>query len=157
MEVTAAASIEIAKPIDSVFDYAVTSENIPRVFVGYGPIPAVVSATVRGDGVMREGATRTIENSDGSVIDEAIIAFVRPTRQAYRLPGGFKKPFSFLVRSAEGNWAFSSTPSGGTRIDWDFRFELTSPIAQPFGWLLMRLFFQKAMVRCLERLKDQVS
>ncbi|MBI3070611.1 MAG: SRPBCC family protein [Deltaproteobacteria bacterium] len=156
MDVTAAASIEIGKPIETVFDYAVTSENIPRIFVGYGPIPAVVSATVRGDGILREGATRTIENSDGSVIDEAITALVRPTRQAYRLPGGFKKPFSFIVRSAEGNWVFSQT-STGTRVDWSFRFELTSPIARPFGWLLMRLFFQKAMERCLARLKDQVS
>ena len=127
--------------------------NLPKVFRGFGPIPAIIKAEMVDGGEMREGGVRRIENSDGSVIDEEIITFNKTGRQTYRLVRGFKFPISLLIESGGGDWKFTATAKG-TRIDWEFYFMLTSGLFYPVGLLLVQVFMQTAMQQCLDNIQE---
>lgn len=149
MKLTARASVEIPKPVDQVFDFATSCEGFPRFIWAFGPIPGITRAEMVGGQAPKAGAERHIYTSDGNVVEEELLAYDRPSRHRYRWlkPPAF--PFSLLVRTAEGDWRFTET-SGGTRIDWDYSFELTSafvlPFAPPFMFLFRR-FMQRALLR----------
>lgn len=150
------ALVEIAASPEAVFDFVTSLSNLPKVFRGFGPIPAIAKAEMADGGEMREGAVRRIENSDGSVIDEEMIAFKKPERQTYRLLRGFKFPISLLIESGGGDWKFTATPKG-TRIDWEFYFMLTSPVFYPVGFLLVQVFMQTAMQQCLDNIQESLA
>lgn len=152
MQVYTGVSQEIKASPERVFELATAIATLPKVFKGYGPIPAIVDAEIVGGGEIREGAIRRVKNSDGSVIDEEIICLKRPEKQVYRLLRGFKPPFSLLVRSGGGDWTFS-TFDGGTSITWKFYFELTSFLAYPLMALIMKRYFRQALQDCLYQIK----
>lgn len=156
MKVQSQASIEIKASPEQVFDFATAVSTLPKVFKGYGVIPGIRSAEIVGGGEMREGAIRRVTNSDSSAIDEEIIQLTRPTKQVYKLIGGFKPPFSYLVRYGGGDWTF--TPSNdSTIVNWKFYFELTSALAYPLMALIMSSQFQKAQQLCLAEIKKSVE
>jgi uncharacterized protein YndB with AHSA1/START domain len=143
-------------PPETVFEAAVDAQRLPRTFVGAGPIPAVRHAELITPGPLRAGSVRRIQNSDGSVIDEQIVSLEIPSRHQYRLPGGFAFPFNLLVREAESTWLFAPA-EGGTRVDWTYRFTLTTPLVAPLVLPIVKLFFARAMTLCLTRLGEEAA
>ena len=105
---------------EAVFVLSADPQRFPSTFRGYGPIPAIRTITPHAPPAV--GATRTLENSDGSRPHERITAFDPPLRHAYVL-SGIAAPFSWLVRAGHADW----------------------PIAAP----LLHGFFRPAMQRCL--------
>lgn len=77
--------------------------------------------------------------TDGTVLEEVILAYEPPTKHSYRWEGGAKFPFSLLVRSGTGTWHFTEA-EGGTQIVWSYTFELTSPLAYPFALPIVHFF-----------------
>lgn len=152
MELAARSTRYISRRPSQVFAAATDVANLPRTFVGAGPIPAVREAELITPGPLRSGSVRRIKNSDGSVIDEQVLALEAPSRHDYRLPGGFSFPFSLLVREAESRWRFSEAEGGGTTVDWTYRFTLTTPLVAPLVLPLIKVFFARAMRNCLTRL-----
>ncbi|MFB2977764.1 SRPBCC family protein [Microseira sp. BLCC-F43] len=156
MKVQSQASIEIKASPEQVFDFATAVSSLPKVFKGYGVIPAIRSAEIVGGGEMRSGVIRRVTNYDNSVIDEEIIKLTRPTKQTYKIVSGFKPPFSYLVRSGGGDWTL--TPSNdSTIVTWKFYFEVTSVLAYPIVALIMSAQFQKAQQSCLAEIKKYVE
>lgn len=156
MKVQAQASVEIGALPEKVFDFATEVSTLPKVFKGYGAIPAILSAEIVNGGEMRVGAIRRVTNSDTSVIEEEIIQLRRPVKHSYKLIGGFKPPFSFLIRSGGGDWTLMPF-NGSTIVIWKFYFELTSIFAYPLMAFMMSAFFQKAQQRCLNEIKKYVE
>lgn len=156
MKVQSQASIEIKALPAQVFDFATAVSTLPKVFKGYGVIPAISSAEIVGGGEMREGAIRRVTNSDNSVIDEEIIQLTRPNKQVYKLTSGFKPPLSYLIRYGGGDWTFTLS-NDATIVTWKFYFELTSVLAYPIMALIMSAQFQKAQQRCLAEIKKYVE
>src|SRR4051812_11711311 len=109
-----------------VFDHAIMDVNVLAKTVDrIGPLPGVARAVVVGGDSLAVGSNRRVQLTDGSVLNEEIIALDPPSRMAYRQMTGFGFPFSMLVRGAEGQYIL--TPSGkGTALAWDVRFDLTS-------------------------------
>lgn len=142
----------IAAPIERVFDVATSLATPPKVFKGFGPIPAILKAEMIDGGEMREGAIRRVTNADGSVIDEEILTLIKPQIQAYKLIRGFIPPVSYLIVSGDSEWKFTPTTTG-TQITWNFCFQLTSPLVYPPMLLIMKVFFKTALKRCLGELK----
>lgn len=155
MDLAIQESVTIAAPPERVFDFITAPEAVARTFHGHGPIPAATRSEVVDGGVLRVGAIRRVTNSDGSVIDEEIVALDRPARQGYRLLGGFKRPAAWLIRGARGEWRLDAA-NGGTRVAWTFTFELRGPLAWPFG-ALMRRPFRRAMQKALAETRRQVE
>ena len=60
-----------------------------------------------------------------------------------------------IIRGAEADWRLSASGQG-TRIDWDYAFELSSPLVAPLGWLVLRLF-ERFMQRGLVEVQKAVA
>lgn len=142
MEVRIEARVEIARPVEEVFDFVTTPSSVAATFRGHGPIPGTRSSEIVGGGPMKVGSIRRVVSEDGSVVDEEIVELERPRRQAYRLLGGFKPPFSWLIAGAHGSWTLEPVGASATRITWVFTFVLRSFLAWPFAVLLRRPFFR---------------
>jgi hypothetical protein len=146
------ASHDIAAPPEKVFDFAVALENLPRILQGYGPIPGIVAIELLPDGPrpLATGSKRRVRMSDQSEILEEVLTLDRPHRHGYRWLNAPAPPFSLLVRRGEAEWLFAAS-SRGTRVDWTYTFELTSPLAAPLAAVVMVLF-KRWMQRGLERI-----
>ena len=156
MKVTARAEVWITAPIDEVFDTVTAPDAVGKTFTGYGPIPAVRSSKLATEGGMRKGAIRRIYSEDGSVIDEEIIALVRPHTQTYRLIAGIRPPFSWLIRGAEGHWTLRSE-GAKTHIAWVFTFSPHNAVTGAVVRLVLRPAFRRAMDRCLTNTKALIE
>jgi uncharacterized protein YndB with AHSA1/START domain len=139
VELVTRASTVVPRPIDAVFDFATDPTKLSSFMKPLLPIPGVQQVTVDGDGVSRAGARRRVGMSDGSVMGEEILALDRPRAHAYRWLNPPKAPFSLLVRGATAEWTFAPE-GGGTRIDWVYTFQLTTPLIYPLAALVLARF-----------------
>lgn len=146
------AKIFINAEPELVFRLSTDNDNLPRFFTGYKQIPAILSAKTADGAPLREGSTRIVKNSDGSEITETIVRLESPTVQEYKLVGGFKPPFSWLVKTAGGRWDYV-TATKGTRVTWTFHFETRGFLARTIFLLFVKASFQKAQEICLSNLK----
>lgn len=156
MKVTTQATIDIAAPPAAVFDDAAADyAGFAAVFPGYGLIPKIEKITLEEGEQLTEGSIRLIHNGDGSVLRERVEVLRRPEAHVYVL-SGFVFPFSLLVREATGAWLFE--PAGqGTRVVWNYDFELTSFLAWPLAAPIIWLFFRGAMRRSLGLIKQRLG
>ncbi len=105
--------------VAQAFD-AIAPIDLPRIFTGMGPLPAVVGVRDQTGDWDHAGATRIVELAGGSEAPERITAYDRPAHFAYRV-GPFTGALGWLVREADGAWWFSSDVSG-TEIRWSYTF-----------------------------------
>lgn len=133
----------------AVFELMVDPVRFPATFRGYGLIPAIRSISL--DGPLAVGVLRRIHNADGTTLTEQVTALDKPLRHAYTL-GGFRPPFSWLVKRGEATWSLGLANESTTRVHWHYRFMATSVLAYPMASLLLRIFMTHAMQRCLENM-----
>ena len=152
MDLTRHAHCELPWPIDTVFDMATDCEGLPRYLHPLGPILGVQHARMVDDQPLGNGATREVVFSDRSTMLEEILAFDRPSRHCYRWLKRPAPPFDRLVQGACSDVRFTPT-TDGTRIDWSYRFELTSPWVLPIALpavIVMQRWMQNGLARLPE-------
>lgn len=154
MQIEVRAAIDVARPPEEVFDFAVACETFPRILHKLGPIPAITHLEMLDGRPLETGARRRVELGDGSVLLELIVALERPRRHRYRWLGPPAAPFNLLVRVGEGDWLFSPH-DGGTRIAWTYTFDLTTPLVYPLARLVLGLF-RRWMQRGLDQIREQL-
>ena len=146
--------ISIPAPKERCFATASSTETLPRIWIGSGAVPGVVSARMEDDLPMAVGNTRLVSLTDGTTARETYIDFSPPNTYAYRMSDIQGSMGNFLTH-AEGFWKFSSGATDAeTEVEWTYR-------AYPFGtltrfpaWLIVNLFLKSAMQSCLERVKE---
>lgn len=122
--------------------------RFPPTFTGYGPIPGILAITAATPPAV--GATRRIDNTDGSTLTETITALDAPTRHAYTLEG-FRAPFSWLVARGEADWSVAAD-GPASLVHWRYTFTPTGALVYPLALLLLRVFMARAMRRCLDNM-----
>jgi hypothetical protein len=155
VKLRARAEVHVPKPPEAVFDFATACETFPRILLPLGPVPGIAKAEMLGAGAPRAGARRRIGMTDGSTIDEEILAFDRPGLHRYRWLNRPAPPFSWLVRGGEAEWTFAPS-QGGTRIVWTYAFELTTPLVAPLGAAVIAVF-RRWMMRGLEGVRSALA
>jgi uncharacterized protein YndB with AHSA1/START domain len=138
---------------DAVFALAVDPERFPRLFAGFGPVPALRRITLHPP--LAVGSTRELESSDGSRLIERVTVLEPPHRHAYSL-SGIRAPLGWLVRAGHANWTFATTGSA-TRVRWTYDWEPAGRLVHPFAWLLLQCFMRTAMRRCLAAMQSRLS
>ncbi|HTP53013.1 MAG TPA: SRPBCC family protein [Anaeromyxobacteraceae bacterium] len=154
MKLRVHAAVEVARPPEEVFDFAVDCRSLPVLLRRVAPIPGIASAEMVSGSAPGAGARRRVAMTDSSWILEEIVTFDRPLRHRYRWLTLPAMPFCLLVRGGEGDWTFSPTPSG-TRVDWTYTFELTTALALPLALPVLTLF-QRWMRRSLAHLPEEM-
>ena len=139
MQLQVRSSIEVDAAPERVFDFATALENFPRVLRRYGPIPGIDSIHMLDGAAPAAGARRVVRMTDRSEIVEQVLDLDRPRRHRYRWLNPPAPPFSWMVERGEGDWLFSAC-ARGTRIEWTYTFDLTSPLAAPFARPILAIF-----------------
>ena len=135
----------IAAAPAAVFALALDPQRFAPLFRGCGPVPAI--RRIEALDAPAVGARRALENSDGSRLQERITVYDPPRRHAYTL-SGLRPPLAWLVRAGEADWHFSAVPEG-TRVQWQYTFQVAHAAVRPLAWLLLRGFMRPAMQRYL--------
>lgn len=154
MNVSTRATIEIAGSPEEVFDFVADPFLLARWLRELAPIPGVKAAEAIGERAQRVGSRRRIAMTDGAVLIEEVLVLDRPHRHAYRWEKP-KLPFSLLVRSGRGDWTFAPS-AAGTRVEWTYTFELTTPLVYLPGRLVV-LAFNRWMRRNLARVEPELA
>ncbi|GBO53711.1 hypothetical protein APA_1659 [Pseudanabaena sp. lw0831] len=156
MQIQTKSQVIVKARIETVFDVSTDSQNLPKFFTGYQGIPSIVSAKNIDGLPLHEGSIRIVDNSDGSSIEEVIVSLKRPKMQQYELVKGFKPPFSWLVRTASGQWLYETIDTE-TKVTWSFDFEIPNIFAYMIFRLAVRRSFQQAQDICLRNLKEYIE
>jgi ribosome-associated toxin RatA of RatAB toxin-antitoxin module len=140
MHLDAKLELSVAYSPEQVFDLVGDHRNFPRTVAKTLLVPGVVRSDVLpGSAESGVGSRRRLTLTDGTFMDEEVTAFVRPVEHSYRWLKPPPMPIALIVRSAEGSWRF--TPDAvGTRIDWRYRFQLSSPLVLPLALPLVAAF-----------------
>jgi hypothetical protein len=156
MQIETRAQIEIAAAPEAVFDVAADIRNFPRAMRPLGIIPGVASVEMAAGATPSAGAHRFVKLTDGSVVEEEILAFDRPSQHRYRWVHPPAPPFSLVVRAGEGTWSFTPSEHGqGTVVVWTYRFELTSVFAYPVALFVVSRF-RRWMEQSLKHVREAV-
>jgi uncharacterized protein YndB with AHSA1/START domain len=139
MELASHARVTIPRPREEVFDYLTDTDAFCTYLLKHGPIAGITRVEMVDGAPVATGNRRLVFMTDGSVLDETIVAYDRPVQHAYRWTETLKPPFAWLVRGGGGHWTFREDEEG-TRVDWRYTFEPRSAVLWPVGKALLVLF-----------------
>ena len=134
---------------ESVWSVITDLKRFPSFFDGFFLIPGVERIEVLYD-EPTPGVKRMIHNSDGSVIEEELILLSPHREHRYRLCSGFTIPFSWMIHGAEANWICTEDQENSIDVAWTYRFHVRSMFLAPLTYIVIKLFFSRAMQRCLD-------
>ena len=120
----------VEAPRSPLFDWFVQVE-LPRILLGYGPIPAIVATTGQTGYWWQPGSSRTVRQADGNTAREEVTACEAPSFFAYRVKDFTSPLIGPLVDHATGEWWFTDAPAMAngrpvTRLVWRYTFILRS-------------------------------
>lgn len=150
MKITCQATRDFICGPEPIFELMVDAGSFPACFTGYGLIPAI--RKVRLVEPLSVGVIRHIYNADNTVLTEQVTVLEKPYRHAYTLTG-FQAPFSWLVKKGESDWQLKKN-GDGTYVRWTYEFTLTSFLLYPICFILLKIFMQGAMRRCLKNMAE---
>lgn len=147
---------EVNSQLETTFAYIVPID-LSSIFIGYGPLPAVVSSENQVGAWDEVGQTRTVHLSDGSQAKELLTGYEYPIYFSYTVHD-FTGSLRFLAKSAHGEWWFETQPdTQKVKIKWRYEFQPKSKLSKPALWLINRFFWQGYMKQALELSKQQVE
>lgn len=123
-------------PRERAFDI-VLPIDLPQVFTGYGPLPAVVGTELFDNAWNAAGQSRRIDLSDGNHAIESLNSFQRPSHFGYRIDQ-FSGPLGSFVDHADGEWSFTENGEG-TDIQWSYTW-VPKTIGIPVVWIVAQLW-----------------
>ncbi len=106
---------------EATFD-GIVPIDLSRMFLGYGPLPAVTATRDQTGGWDHVGASRTVVLSDESTAQEEILAHERPRYFGYRV-SEFTGSLRLLVSGVHGEFWFSPGQDESTEVRWRYSFE----------------------------------
>ncbi len=147
-EVAITRSTVIAGAPQMVFDFIAAEDVLPKLFTGYGPLPAVKSTSQNSGPWEQPGSARMMHLADGTTVREQVTDYHRGRYFAYRV-WEFGNPIvRALATGARGEWTFSADPAG-TRVDWTYTFTAKNRVtALPLAGIT-RLLWRGYMDVCL--------
>jgi hypothetical protein len=155
MNVSAAASVDIERPLREVFDFCTRNDTYEKHLRRRGPVAGVAQVEFLAGDRLAAGGRRRVVLTDGSELEEVIIEHVPPTLHRYRWGKGLRGPFALLVRTGTGTWRFASDEER-TRVEWGYDFELRSALAYPIALVIMPLF-AGWLRQSLESIRDELE
>lgn len=152
---TAIVESRVSASREQVFELIVPID-LTSIFVGMGPLPAVIGARDQTGQWDAAGQTRTVLLSDGTSASELLTEYRHPEYFAYTV-SRFTGPFGWLVDRAEGEWWFSSSGAALTDIRWSYTFVSRSLLAAPVLWLITKVLWRSYMKKALGMACDQMT
>jgi Polyketide cyclase / dehydrase and lipid transport len=138
-----------------VFDFIVAEDVLPKILLGYGPVPRVVGTSGNTGPWDLPGSRRTVHLGDGGTAQEEVTSFSRPDYFAYRVSDFSNRLLRLLAREARGEWWFTAT-GGGTAIRWRYAFVARSVAVFPLLFAFAHVLWRGYMRVCLDAAQTQL-
>jgi hypothetical protein len=151
---TTTVTATVATDLPTTFRH-LTGMDVPAVFRGAGPLPAVTAIRNQTGDWDAVGQTRTIVLSDQSTASETLDNYQFPHTFGYTVTN-YTSVLRLLVTKGVATWHCTST-SDGTLISWQYAYHTRSLLAVPVVWLLMVLFWKKYMRAAVNILQTQLQ
>jgi hypothetical protein len=151
---TTTVTATVATDVPTTFRH-LTGMDVPAVFRGAGPLPAVTAVRNQTGDWDAVGQTRTIVLSDQSTACETLDNYQFPHAFGYTVTN-YTSVLRLLVTKGVATWHCTST-SDGTLISWQYAYHTRSVLAVPLLWLLMVLFWKKYMRAAVNILQIQLQ
>lgn len=137
----------VSAPVQDAFRFVTAEDVLPKVLLGYGPVPGVASTSGNTGPWDVPGSVRTVHLKNGDTAREEVTDYSAPDYFAYRV-SDFSFALKHIATQGWGQWWF--TPDeGGTHVTWTYTFTarsaLTQPLLRMFALLLWRGYMQVAM------------
>jgi len=147
--------MDVSADRPEVFDFVVAEDVLPRVLLGYGPLPPVVGTSGHTGPWDQVGSERIVHLRGGDTTRERVTAFERPTHFAYGV-SDFSHALRHVAVEGRGAWWFEERP-GATHVRWTYSFEPRSPVAAPVVSAFTRMLWRGYMRVALAEVARQVS
>lgn len=134
---------------ETAFD-TVVPIDLPSIFTGYGPFPAVTGVSLQAGAWDAAGKSRSVLLRGGGVMRERLVEVERPIRCGYEvLPT--KGPLRLLVERIHGQWVFREVNRGTTEITWTYDFTARRGAGPAVRALapLWRRYARQIVARCV--------
>lgn len=145
--VTTTLTAYVRAPVQTVFSFITAYDVLPKILLGYGPIPGVASADGNTERWHTPGSFRTVYLKNGSSAREEVTDHQPPTYFAYRT-SAFTSVLRYLVSEGRGQWRFAAQEQA-TQVTWTYTFTartwFTKPALKVFVWLWWRGYMGGAL------------
>lgn len=146
----------VQAPLAQAFEQIVPID-LPSIFKGFGPLPAVTGTRNQTGGWDAAGQTRTVLLSDDSSAQERLTQYQHPKYFAYTV-SGFTGILRFFATEAHGQWWFTEGASStSTSIRWRYAFVSKSALVAPIVWLIANTLWHGYMRRALALSRQMVE
>jgi hypothetical protein len=143
--------------VETTFD-AIVPIELPRIFRGFGPLPAVVATTDQTGEWDHVGVSRVVKLSDGRKVNERITAYDPPRYFAYRVGPFEAGPLRRLIVDAHGEWWFTARDPATTAIRWTYTFRprrYATPVVRLLIAPLWRGYAKRVIALAIDQVEEQ--
>ncbi len=151
MHVQTSVALTINAPLSQTFAVA-TGIEARALIKKHGFLPGIVQTEGHDAPWTAVGQRRRHTLTDNSSVNEELIAFTQNSTFAYNV-SDFTGLFAAIVRSARGEWHFTTTGAEKTQIDWTYYFFPRTPIAEPLLWFVVKSLWPGYLRAALHRVK----
>lgn len=153
--VTITLTERVDAPVQKVFDFVTAKNVLPKILLGYGILPRVVSTSESVGPWDEPGSFRTVHLSNRTSAREELTEYKPFDYFAYRT-SDFTSVLKYVVRQGRGQWRF--TPDGlGTRIVWTYTFTASHWFMKTVLEIFVSLLWRGYMRGALRQVKAQTE
>ena len=147
-------TVIVDAPIGHAFDY-IAPIYLPRIFPGAGLIPGITNTSINGWN--KAGLSRTVYFADGSTSQETMLTHHAPTSFSYKNDHFTSPVLGALMSRLEGEWLFTKTDDGKTKIEWTYRTIPTNFFARIFIRVVLIRFFKQMLQQAMDISKNDLE
>ncbi len=153
--VTITLTDHVRVPVQDVFGLVTAKDVLPKILLGYGPLPGVASTSENTGPWHVPGSFRRVHLKNGSSAREEVTDYQPPSYFAYRT-SNFTSVLKYVVSQGRGQWWFTQEEQG-TRVKWTYTFTARSRFTQPVLIVFVSLLWRGYMRGALREVRAQTE
>lgn len=153
--VTITLTTHVRAPVRDVFRFVTAKDVLPKILLGYGPLPGVASTSENIGAWHLPGSFRMVHLKNGSSAREEVTDYQPFSYFAYRT-SDFTSVLKYVVSQGRGQWWFTPDEQA-TRVKWRYTFTARSRFTQPALTIFVSLLWRGYMRGALREIKAQTE
>ena len=145
----------IRAPAQAVFEFVTAKDVLPKILLGYGPLPGVAASSETTGPWDVPSSARVVYLKNGSSAREELTDHQPSGYFAYRT-SDFTSALKYVVSQGRGQWWFTPDEQA-TLVTWTYTFTARSWLIQPLLAVFVSLLWRGYMRGALREVKAQVE
>lgn len=148
---------QISAPTKRVFEFITAKNVLPKILLGYGPLPRVVATSESVGPWDKPGSFRIVQLSNNTTAREELTDYRPFSYFAYRT-SDFTSVLRYVARQGRGQWRFTPNEQGThTHVTWTYTFTASHWAMWPVLAVFVPLLWRGYMRGALRQVKAQTE